>query len=64
MCGAIALLVFLTMFGAIARHRARRCPERAYGATAVAEYVWAAVPWLMMLACALPAVRLIVAGPD
>jgi heme/copper-type cytochrome/quinol oxidase subunit 2 len=64
MCGSIALLVFLTMLGAIARHRARLCPDRAYGATAVAEYAWAAVPWLMIVACALPAARLIVAGPD
>jgi heme/copper-type cytochrome/quinol oxidase subunit 2 len=64
MCGSIALLVFLTMLRAIARHRARLFPDRAYGPTAVAEYVWAAIPWLMIVACALPAVRLIVAGPD
>ena len=62
-CGSIALLVFLAMLSSIARHRARLCPDRAYGATAVAEYVWAAIPWLMIVACALPAVRLIVAGP-
>jgi heme/copper-type cytochrome/quinol oxidase subunit 2 len=63
-CGSIALLVFLTMLRAIACHRARLYPNRAYGATAIAEYVWAAIPWLMIVACALPAVRLIVAGPD
>jgi len=63
-CGSIALLVFLAMLGAIARHRARLCINRAYGATAVAEYVWAAIPWLMIVACAVPAVRLLVAGPE
>ena len=63
MCGSIALLVFLAMLRSIARHRARPYPNRACGATAFAEYAWAAIPWLMVVACALPAARLIVAGP-
>ena len=62
-CG-IAALVFLSMLGAIARHRARACLNRDYAATAVSEYVWATVPWLMIIACALPAIRLIAAGPN
>lgn len=58
MCGSIALLVFLTTLLAIARHRARQCPDRACVATAIAEYAWAVIPWLMIVACALPAARL------
>jgi heme/copper-type cytochrome/quinol oxidase subunit 2 len=61
--GSIAALVFLTMLVAIALHRSARGPENSYQSSAVAEYVWAAVPWLMMIACVLPAVRRIVATP-
>lgn len=63
-CGVIAVLVLVAMFGAIARHRV---PSRTHGAhdtTAFAEYVWAAIPWLIFAAGVLPAVRLIVARGD
>ncbi len=60
-CGGIALLVFLAMLGAIARHRLRNGPLTKRS-PALAEYLWAIIPWLMIIAGALPAVRQIVAG--
>jgi heme/copper-type cytochrome/quinol oxidase subunit 2 len=60
---SVATLVFLSMLVAIALHRAARGPEDSYQSSAVAEYVWAVVPWLMMAVCVLPAVRRIVAMP-
>jgi hypothetical protein len=61
-CAGIGALVFLTMLVATALHRTARGAESTYRCAALAEYVWAVVPWLMMAACVLPAVRRIVAG--
>jgi heme/copper-type cytochrome/quinol oxidase subunit 2 len=61
-CAGITALLFLVMLAGIARHRAQRRFEAANNATAMSEYLWAVVPWVMLTACALPAVRLIVAG--
>jgi heme/copper-type cytochrome/quinol oxidase subunit 2 len=58
-CVGITALVFLVMLAAIARHRAQRRSEGANNATAMSEYLWAVVPWVILTACALPAVRLI-----
>ena len=63
-CGAIAVLVLVVMFGGIMRHRAQWRPDGAHHTTALAEYLWAAIPWLIFAAGVLPAVRLIVARGD
>jgi heme/copper-type cytochrome/quinol oxidase subunit 2 len=57
----VAALTFLSMLVAIALHRSAHGPEDGWQGSAVAEYLWAAVPWLMMAACVFPAVRRIVA---
>ena len=60
-CGSIALLVFLMMLATIARHRVPgRSQERR--SAAVAYYLWATIPWLMILSCAIPAVWQITAS--
>jgi heme/copper-type cytochrome/quinol oxidase subunit 2 len=61
-CVGITALLFLVMLAGIARHRAQRRSEGANNATAMSEYLWAVVPWVMLTACALPAVRLILTG--
>jgi heme/copper-type cytochrome/quinol oxidase subunit 2 len=61
-CAGITALLFLVMLGEIARHRARRRSEGANSVGAMSEYLWAVVPWVILTACALPAVRLIVKG--
>jgi heme/copper-type cytochrome/quinol oxidase subunit 2 len=61
-CVGITALLFLVMLAGIARHRARRRSEGANNSTAMSEYLWAVVPWVILTACALPAVRLIVTG--
>jgi hypothetical protein len=61
-CAGVGALVFLSMLVATVLHRSARRSEGTYKSTAVAEYLWAVVPWLMMAACVLPAVRRIVAG--
>ena len=58
-CAGITALLFLVTLAAIARHRAQRRFEGANIPTAMSEYLWAVVPWVMLTACALPAVRLI-----
>lgn len=60
-CGGIALLVFLAMLAAIARHRRLGQPQTSRG-NALAEYLWATIPWLMIIACAMPAARQVVAS--
>lgn len=58
-CVGTTGLLFVVMLVEIARHRAQRRSEGADNATALTEYLWAAVPWVILTACALPAVRLI-----
>ena len=58
-CVGITALLFLVMLTEIARYRAQRRSEGANNATAMSEYLWAAVPWVIFTVCALPAVRLI-----
>jgi heme/copper-type cytochrome/quinol oxidase subunit 2 len=59
-CGLIAVLVFLTILITVALHRTRR--PWAAGTTVVVECLWAAIPCLIVIAAALPAVRLVVAA--
>ncbi len=61
-CAGIAALVFLTILVATAIHRSAGGAEAPHRYTPLAEYLWTTVPWLMMVACVLPAVRRIVAG--
>ena len=61
-CAGITGLLFLIMLAEIARHRAQRRSEGANNVAAMSEYLWAVVPWMILTACALPAVRLIVTG--
>jgi len=61
-CIGISVFLFLVMLAGIARHRAQRRSEGANHATAMSEYLWAVVPWVILTGCALPAVRLIVTG--
>ena len=58
-CAGITALLFLVMLTEIARHRAQRRSEGANSPTAMSEYLWAVVPWVILTVCALPAVRLI-----
>jgi len=62
-CGSIALLVFLMMLATIARHRVLGRSQGRRSA-ALADYLWATIPWLMILSCAIPAVRQITASPS
>jgi len=57
-CGAIAVLVFLAMLAAIARHRGQ-CGSQSDQPGALTEYLWATIPWLMIISCAIPAVDLV-----
>jgi heme/copper-type cytochrome/quinol oxidase subunit 2 len=58
----VAALVFVTMSVATAMHRPSRGSEVLRQGSALAEYLWTVVPWLIMAACVLPSVRRIVAG--
>jgi heme/copper-type cytochrome/quinol oxidase subunit 2 len=58
-CVGITALLFLVMLAAIARHRAQGRSEGANNTSAMSDYLWAVVPWVMLTVCALPAVRLI-----
>ena len=63
-CGAVAALVLAAMLSAIARYRAQSRSRGICQTNALVEYAWAAIPWLMVAVCALPAVQRIVAGHD
>ena len=58
-CAVITALLFLVMLTEIARHRAQHRCEGTGNAPAMSEYLWAVIPWVILTACALPAVRLI-----
>jgi len=60
-CAGIFALLFLATLVATAVHRARQ-RGGAYPASALAEYFWAVVPWVIVAGSAVPAVRLIVAA--
>ena len=61
-CGAITALVLVAMLSAIARHRAQNRRRGICQTMALVEYAWAAIPWLMVAVCALPAVQRILGG--
>jgi hypothetical protein len=57
----VAGLEFLIMLRAIALHRTAPSADASLLGSALSEYLWALVPWLMMAAGVLPSVRRIVA---
>ena len=59
-CAGIVALLFVVMLVATASHRARLRAGGEYPASALAEYLWAVIPWLIVAAAAFPAARLIV----
>jgi heme/copper-type cytochrome/quinol oxidase subunit 2 len=61
-CAGIVALLFLATPATTASHRARHRAGGAYPASALAEYLWAMVPWVILAEGALPAVRLILAA--
>lgn len=60
MCAALAGGVFTTMFAAIWSTRRSGAPPSAFRQSLTTEIVWAAIPCLMILAAAVPAVIAIV----
>jgi heme/copper-type cytochrome/quinol oxidase subunit 2 len=58
----IAALTFLGALVAIAVHRSAHGPQDPWRSSALAEYLWAMVPWLIVAACVFPSVRRIVAS--
>ncbi len=61
-CVGVALVMFVTMMGTTAMHRARQRLGRPATTPARSEYLWAVIPWVLITACALPAVRMAVGG--
>jgi hypothetical protein len=57
----VAVSVFVVMMVAMVRCRVARGPENPYISSAVAEFLFALVPWLILVAAALPSVRKIMA---
>lgn len=60
-CMAIAALVFLAMLAATVRHH-QQGSSRIKRPPLLAEYLWATIPWLMIIACAMPAAWKVVAS--
>jgi hypothetical protein len=56
-CACTFALVLLVTLAATALHRARGDLGSTYRASAVAEYLWTLIPWIIMTAAALPAIR-------
>ena len=62
MCALLAIGVFTAMFVSIWSTRPAPAAPPAFRQSVVRELVWAAIPCLMMLAAAIPAVIAIVSG--
>lgn len=58
----IAAAVFVVMMIAIGRHRSSNTAQTLGQRSAVAEYLFALIPWLIMAAGAIPSLRRIAAG--
>ena len=63
MCALLAAGVFSAMFLSIWSTRRAPAADATLRQHFAAELVWAAIPWLMMLAAAIPAVIAIVSAP-
>jgi cytochrome c oxidase subunit II len=62
LCLLVAASVFAAMFRAVVSYRRTAKPRYSHRSAAV-ELMWAAIPCLMLIACAAPAVKLIMALP-
>jgi cytochrome c oxidase subunit II len=62
--GLVAMAVFSTIF--LSLWSTRRCGARAgaFRQSLVIEFIWTAIPCLMVLAAAIPAVVAVVLGPS
>jgi heme/copper-type cytochrome/quinol oxidase subunit 2 len=58
----VAAAVFVVMMIAVVRHRSSGTAETSRQSSALAEYLFALIPWLIMAASALPSLRRIAAG--
>jgi cytochrome c oxidase subunit 2 len=63
MCTMIAAGVFAAMVCAVCTHRRNSYPPH-FHSRVVVELIWAAIPCVMLVACAFPAAKLIIASPD
>jgi heme/copper-type cytochrome/quinol oxidase subunit 2 len=63
MCATAAAGVFTAMILAICNHRRALDRPSALHRNTALELLWAAVPCVMLIACAAPAVKLILASP-
>jgi heme/copper-type cytochrome/quinol oxidase subunit 2 len=62
MCSVVTIGVFVAMFLSIWSTRGAADRAAAFVQSAASELVWAAIPCLMILAAAIPAVMAIVSG--
>ena len=61
LCVAVAAVLFIAMMAAAAWHRMRQPSGSEKRATALSEFIWAAVPWIMVVGGALPAIQMTLA---
>lgn len=59
-CIAVAVVLFMVTLSATVVHRARRGPGDARRNTLLSEYIWALIPWAIMVTAAFPAVKMMV----
>jgi len=62
LCAAAFTALFAGMMLAVVRRRGAAGGPPAIHASAAADYLWAVIPWLMIIACVIPAARRILAG--
>jgi len=62
LCGAVLAVLFASMMLAVARRRADPGGPPAFQASTKMDYLWAAIPWLIIIASIIPAARRILAG--
>ena len=63
MCSIIAVGVFAAMGRAVWIHRRTAVPPH-FHCKVIVEFIWAAIPCIMFVACALPAAKLIIKLSD
>jgi len=61
-CVMIVAALFAGMMFALARRRADVSGPPAFHERAAVDYLWAVIPWLMIIACVVPAARRILAS--
>ena len=58
LCVAIAVVLFVAMMVAAAWHRMRHPVESERRVAVLSDLIWAAVPWVMVVGGALPAIQM------